>query len=332
MLARKMRLRCNGVEVGTTPMIVPAFSSRANIPIVKALEIMSETITGSILISAYDVKWAPKGFPPITFPDLIFLDSGGYEVLKDQEVSAIGFYQPESKDWNREMHLKVLKEWPKDIPTVLISFDLPLERKSTEEQIEDVKVLFNEFHETDNILKEILIKPETIRRKRIHLKDITKNIDSLTTFDILGFTEKELGKSIFDRMTTIAKIRVELDRHGIQIPIHIFGSLDTVTTPLYYFSGADIFDGLAWLRFVFHEGETLYIDSFGPKLRGMQTIRTDLDSLYMTTIALNYTYMLSLKEDLEKFQSTGKFDCFENNSKFFYDANEKLKAIVPEVK
>lgn len=327
MLARKMRLMCNGVVVGTTPMIVPAFSSKANIDICKILEIMSETITGPILISAYDARYA-KNFPSITFPDLIFLDSGGYECLRDQNVSEIGFYQPKPQPWKIEMHLDVLKEWPKDIPTVLISFDHPLERKSTEEQIEDAKVLFNEFHETDNISKEILIKPETMERKRIHLNDITKNLESLSTFDILGFTEKELGKSIFDRMTTIAKIRVEMDRLEIRKPIHIFGSLDTVTTPLYYFSGADIFDGLAWLRFVFHEGETLYIDSFGPKLHGIQT---NLDMLYMTTIALNYNYMLRLKMNLEKFQSTGKFDHFENNSDFFNDAFENLKVKVPEV-
>ena len=329
MLARKMRLMCNGVEVGTTPMIVPAFSSKANIDIVKILEIMNETIKGPILVSAYDVKWAPKGFPPITFPDLIFLDSGGYEVLKDQDVSAIGFYQPESKDWTREMHLKVLKGWPKDIPTALISFDIPSERKSTEEQIEDAKVLFNEFYEIDNILKEILIKPEKIRRKRIDLKDITKNLESLSTFDILGFTEKELGGSVFKRMSMIAKIRVEMDRLEIRKPIHIFGSLDTVTTPLYYFSGADIFDGLAWLRFCFHEGETLYIDSFGPTLP--EQIRTDLDTLYMTSIALNYDYMLSLKGDLETFQSTGKFNHFKKNGDFFKDVFENLKKRVPEV-
>jgi hypothetical protein len=216
MLARKMRLICNGVEVGTTPMIVPAFSSRANIPIVKALEIMSGTIKGPILVSAYDVKWAPKGFPPITFPDLIFLDSGGYEVLKDQGVSAIGFYQPESKDWGREMHFKVLKEWPKDIPTVLITFDDPSIRKSTEKQIMDAKDLFNNFHETDNILKEILIKPETKHSKYIHPQDIIKNLESLSTFDIVGFTEKELGSSIYKRLITIARIRVEMDRHEIR--------------------------------------------------------------------------------------------------------------------
>jgi CelD/BcsL family acetyltransferase involved in cellulose biosynthesis len=51
----------------------------------------------------------------------------------------------------------------------------------------------------------------------------------------------------------------------------------------------------------------------------------------MTTIALNYNYMLRLKMNLEKFQSTGKFDHFGNNSDFFNDAFENLKVKVLEV-
>jgi hypothetical protein len=152
MLARKMKLKLNGLEVGTTPMLVPAFSSKANIDICKTIETTSESINGPILISAYDVNYAEE-FPPITFPDLIFLDSGGYECLRDEDVSEIGFYQLEARPWNRDMHLKVVREWPKDIPTVLVSYDHPLERGPTEKQIEDAKDL---FHKTDNIFNEIL--------------------------------------------------------------------------------------------------------------------------------------------------------------------------------
>ena len=324
MLARKMKLKLNGLEVGTTPMLVPAFSSKANIDICKTIETMSEFIYTPILVSAYDVNHTEE-FPPITFPDLIFLDSGGYECLIDKDVSEIGFYQPEAHSWNSDMHLEVLQNWSTDIPTVIISYDNPSIRKSTEEQIKDAKDL---FHGMDNILKEILIKPETRDRRRIHLDDIIKNIDALSTFDILGFTEKELGNSVFDRMAMIAKIRAEMNRCDIRIPIHIFGSLDTITTPLYYFSGADIFDGLAWLRFVFHEGKTLYSSSYGPKQLG---IEKNMSIIHGTNLVLNYNYILDLKRDLETFQSTGKFDHFNYNSKFFNDSYEKLKLKIEEV-
>ncbi len=49
-------------------------------------------------------------------------------------------------------------------------------------------------------------------------------------------------------MQNIAKLRKALDKAGLNIPLHVFGSLDTVTTPLYFLAGADIFDGLTWLR------------------------------------------------------------------------------------
>ena len=48
MLARKMKLKLNGFEVGTTPMLVPAFSSKANMDICKTIKTMSEFISSVI--------------------------------------------------------------------------------------------------------------------------------------------------------------------------------------------------------------------------------------------------------------------------------------------
>ncbi len=42
-----------------------------------------------------------------------------------------------------------------------------------------------------------------------------------------------------------------MEKQGIQKPIHIFGSLDPVVSPMYFMAGADIFDGLDWIRFSF---------------------------------------------------------------------------------
>ena len=42
MLARKMKLKLNGSEVGTTPMLVPSFSSKANIDVRK--KILNKTL------------------------------------------------------------------------------------------------------------------------------------------------------------------------------------------------------------------------------------------------------------------------------------------------
>jgi len=323
-LARKLKIRLNGVEVGETPMLIPSFSSRANINVTEMIDMMNESIIGMpILISAYDVCYS--GDFPENSSDLIFLDSGGYECAIDNTISEIGYYSPEPLKWNQKSHLDTIKkweniieQWENPVPTALISYDHPTKRENIKEQINSAETLFKG---SNNVLKEFLIKPEEENEKMINLTNLTRNIDLLSSFDIIGVTEKELGSSIFDRMVNIAKIRIELDRRDINIPIHIFGSLDTITTPLYYFAGADIFDGLSWLRFIFHEGNTLYTSSAGPKLQG---IHRNMSRIQARSFDDNITYLRRLKVQLEEFEAVGNFDHFGEHSDFFSEAYNQL--------
>lgn len=327
MLARKLKLTLNGLEVGTTPMLVPSVSSRVNLPVRELLQTISAIVDGPLSISAYDYYYLKERSVPvddiISFPDLIFLDSGGYECNKDQDVSDIGLYRPDPNKWNEDMHSEVINEWSIKIPTVLISYDHPSERHPIEEQIEKANDL---FERKDRFLKEILIKPETTVSKRINTEKVMENLESLSSFDIIGFTEKELGYSIFKRMINIAKIRKVMNKKGIQIPIHIFGSLDPVTTPLYHLAGADIFDGLSWLRFAFNNGNTLCIDSFGPKF---YKAHENTKKIWIQILYKNDSYLRQLKLDLEKFQSKKTFDgesfsIFGANAEYFKKTYEDL--------
>jgi hypothetical protein len=115
----------------------------------------------------------------------------------------------------------------------------------------------------DGFMREILLKPETVDQSLLQMHSIIDNVGALASFDVIGVTEKEIGSSIFDRMRNIAALRNALNKTGLETPIHVFGSLDTVTTPMYFLAGADIFDGLTWLRFAFHEGYTVYKQNFG---------------------------------------------------------------------
>ena len=318
MFARKTDLRFQSVKVGSTPMLIPSISSRANIPIKKILETIPSYVTGPLLISSYDLLYLNREFPDISFPELIFLDSGGYEVAKEKEIADIGLYKPNAKEWNRELHKNAIDLWPNEIPTVLISYDVPNERKPIIEQVQLAREL---FQNNPQFLKEFLIKPRSHDSKFIDLKDLKENLSSINDFDIIGFTEKELGNSIFKRMIAIAKIRLMMEELGIEKPVHIFGSLDTITTPLYYFSGADIFDGLSWLRFIFDHGKTMYVDSFGPKKMGIEIV---YDDMWTISMFRNYLYLNQLTHDLEKFQATQSFDIFKENKAFFRNACKKL--------
>jgi len=315
MLSRKLKINLNGLEVGTTPMLLPSLSSRINLDVQKTLETISEFIDGPLLISALDYHVINR--PLITFPELIFLDSGGYECNKDQDVTDIGFYTCKN-DWTKQMYSEVIDTWKNEIPTVLISYDHPTIRAPTKEQIQEA---INFLSNRDGFLKEILFKPETKESRRIKPEKIIETIDDLDAFDIIGFTEKELGSSVLNRMVSIAKIRLAMDNKGLEKPIHIFGSLDTITTPLYYLAGADIFDGLSWLRYVYHTGNTLYLDSIGPKLHG---VGMNINKIWIQSIYQNYEYLRHLKSLLGRFSVSGDFDLFGDNSHFFNNSYQDL--------
>ena len=317
MLARRMTLDLDGMEIGETPMLVPSFSSRANIDVRNTIEATKGLIRGPILVSCYDVKYIER-FPALKFPSIVFLDSGGYECAKDEEFAVSGLYKPQSREWSRSIHREVVENYPKHPPTVVVSYDHPLERERIEKQIKNAKNLFRGM---DGVLREILVKPRSKKSTKIDIRDVVSSIRELCRFDIVGFTEKELGNSLLDRMTSIARIRLAMKDSNLEVPLHIFGSLDPVTTPLYFLSGADIFDGLSWIRFVFHEGDTFYMDSYGPKSEGVHMTQRQI---WATTLVKNHNYLLNLEKNLRKFQSNGDFRLLGPNQEFFKEAYSDL--------
>lgn len=324
MLARRLTLRLDGIPVETTPMLVPSISSRINIDISKVIEVISETLTGPSLISAYDMNYI-KDLPLLSKSTLTFIDSGGYECAKEHEVSEIGLYRPGALEWNRELHLETIKGLDTTPPKVIVSYDHPCERKSIDSQIRDAKSL---FREKNDVIKELLIKPESIGSNRVDIRQVIQNLDSVSPFDIIGFTEKELGRSVLERMIAIARIRKEMDKSRLNIPIHIFGSLDPITTPLYYLSGADIFDGLAWLRFIFAKDSAHYIDSQGPFNEG---IHENMGQIWAMSIAKNHNFIRRLTMDFEKYHDTGDYGCLGPKHEFYKQSYEYLKVKIGEI-
>ena len=140
---------------------------------------------------------------------------------------------------------------------------------------------------------------------------------------MIGITEKEVGNSVLARMVSIAKLRKRLNEVGLQgTPIHVFGSLDTISTPLYFLSGADIFDGLTWLRYAYRKGLTIYRHNY-----------STLDLSLSTKVHLadgkcwfeNYYYLQSLRDEMCRFLLHGDFECFSFHSELFRTAYESLQ-------
>lgn len=314
MLAQKRPLKLNGVEIERTPLLVPSFSSKGFPEVGEIVRYSSELIEGPALVSAYDLHYNEIA-PPFDFASLIFLDSGGYEASKDVDLSDFGDKKHRAKKWTPEDHDAVIRTWNPRVPSVLISYDHPRERLSVADQIVRARKIAP--GRTD-VLREILLKPETEDQTRLKIENVTKNIHSLAEFDAIGVTEKEIGSSLLERMKNIAILRVALEKAGLDTPIHVFGSLDTVTTPMYFLAGADIFDGLTWLRFAYHEGRTLYKQNYGATL-GMSIKAHVLDGICWDH---NYRYLQELQLEMRRFLKTRDFDTFKFNGELFKSALE----------
>jgi hypothetical protein len=325
MLARINILKHpSGIEL-QTPLLVSSFSSKGfrfigdedklKSESLELLKQTSEYLSETVLLSAYDLN---HYFPKLKklrdfkfFPKMVIIDSGGYETLEDYDFSE-GYKHPIiKKDWDSSLYENVLENWPEYYPAIIVSYDNGKERrKSLIHQIERANVLFREH---PNQLSDFLIKPEK-KGDSVDIQLIVDNVSLLKKFNIIGLTEKELGDSIVQRMHNIKIIRTALDKVDCRSPIHIFGNLDPFTSILYFISGAEIFDGLTWLRFAFYEGKSIYLQN----LDGLKNRIHEKDYLnYRTSLYENLIYMRNLQSEMKSFvkaysESPGEkaFECF----------------------
>lgn len=313
MLAKRRALKLNGQEIERTPLLIPSFSSKGFPEVDKIIKYSSELIDGVTLVSAYDLHYN-KISPPFEFASVIFLDSGGYEASKDMDLSDLGDRVHIAKPWSQEMHEAELAKWQPGVPGVLISYDHPEQRLSIKDQIERAKKM---APGRNGFIREILLKPETGFQTLLQIPHVVQNVHGFAEFDVIGVTEKEIGNSIIDRMKNIAKLRIALDQAGLDTPIHVFGSLDTVTTPMYFLAGADIFDGLTWLRFAFHQGQTIYKQNYGALKFGVATKAHVIDGRCWND---NYYYMKDLELEMRRFLNDHDFSVFKYHGGLFKSA------------
>lgn len=324
--AKKRHIKLNGEVVKDTPLLIPSFSSKVLPNVGAALNSMEETIGESSLVSAYDVHYSNIK-TPICFTDFLVIDSGGYECSETfvpQEGEKSNF---KPKKWNCDLYKKTLEEMQfndKITKTAIVSFDHPDIRESLDAQIRNAKSFFKDWKDK---IKIFLFKPENESEIFLNIDNIINFIQeqekNLSVFDVIGFTDKELGPSLLDRMATIVKIRNALNEKESNTPIHIFGSLDTVTTPLYFISGADMFDGLSWFKFYFKDEFVHYFNSGAYRF---ESIKKDDKKIAVTTWIHNMSQIEKLQNKMMGFLATHDFKrAFGDTlSKFFEDCKDML--------
>lgn len=327
IIARSSVLRHpTGVEI-KTPLLVPSFSSKGfdlnnknESEITNIYNIAGQYLSDTMLVSAYDIACGYMEKIDNAHVDLLFVDSGGYEVSSSYDLSTIVYRRDMDIDWTKQDLQKVYDDIPDHVPVVLVNYDHPNIRESIEAQAASAKSFFRRY---PNQLHTFLIKPEKPSQKYIQIKNLISMTNKLNGFDIIGFTEKELGKSVLERMESISKIRLALDDEGIHSPIHIYGSLDPIGSILYFCAGAEIFDGLTWLRYGYHNSMACYYGNYGVFKRGISD-SDDMIKIFM--ISDNISFLSEVKNQMLKYLNDGDFCMFGPLAEVARNAYDLLRA------
>lgn len=328
MLARRRNIRLsNGVEV-QTPLLVPSFSSMAMGPIpyaaigTKPVDticsiVHTDALVGSIeealLLSAYDIHYGflsayeslSKDFQhsPYSQARFLILDSGWYE--KDGASPGKLFIEniQETLTWEEAQYAATLDTLDANLRANAVSWDYD---GPYAEQIAKAQDFFGGRTRFASTL--LLKSPKEARFH--HFGQLSgEDVANLRAFDIVGVTEKELGETILDKLVAIARLRMLMDDAGVPAPIHVFGGLDPLSTPLYVAAGGEIFDGLGWLRYAYMGGSAfnrdaaMLLEQNSDKRWSLATTSIQLDNLNaLAELRAELQVFIHAKEDWKKFR------------------------------
>lgn len=271
MLARSRNLRLTAGPALSGPLLIPSVSSKG-FPVSAdgvteagaALELVSPDITEALLVSAYDLHHkllpdcdrflGPDHHQTIYgTPKLLVVDSGGYELNSSDFESGETKRDPYRPGaFTREQFEELADRLPKDRELLVVSYDSPDRPRGSYRNQRETAQRF--FASRTHLSSDFLLKPEH-DEELLDVAALTTEAPNLRGFNVIGVTEKELGDTLLDRLLLLARLRELLDDKGCaEIPVHVFGSLDPLLTPLYFMAGAEIFDGLSWLRYAYIDG------------------------------------------------------------------------------
>jgi hypothetical protein len=257
-----------------TPLLVPSLSSKGfgavdvgdeqqPAPAAMLRLFGGESFYEALLVSAYDIAYdqvlTPSAFrsgfagSPYGIPQFLIIDSGWYEATPGSDQGEPYEEQRDPRPWTLEKYREVLDSLDVDVRAAAVSFDT---HGPYQEQIAAAQSFFAQYERFTSIF--MLKPPGAGSYHQNQMKNLVPVADRLKAFDIVGVTEKELGNTIINRLKTLVELSETLENAEVAAPIHVFGGLDPLYTPLYYAAGAEIFDGLSWQRYGFHNGLAVY--------------------------------------------------------------------------
>ena len=299
-------------------MLIPSLSSRAGGPIpyqpslacepvlapcsIIHSESLIDGIDESLLVSSYDIHYKllidsgafRSGFKRSRYaqPRILFIDSGWYEKGGSSLDKQFGENQYESLQWEESEYRSIIDNLDGDIRAIVVSWD---HFGSYPEQIAAGQDFFGN---RTAIASTMLLKPPNNSGVHDFGKFSGEDFSNLRAFDVIGVTEQEIGESVLERLVNITRLRRHLDDAGVESPIHIFGGLDPLYTPLYFAAGGELFDGLGWLRYAYREGIAMHRDTAAILDRQITRRRV---STWMSVFLQNLDELRRLSQDLRLF-------------------------------
>lgn len=287
------------VGVGT-PLLVPSFSSRGFPDVATLYDGLRNDLYGVCLVSAFDLATKRLRVELRDVADVVVLDSGVYET-RPLAVAADGYHPPALTDgWTRDAYRACLRTVGSDTNVVAVSFDHygPL--------AEQIDLALGDFSETPSAASDFLLKPTTTERL-IDVHEIRANASRVSSFDVLGVTERELGDSLVERCRNLVALRDVLDEVGLNLPIHVFGAITPGAVLAYFFAGADIFDGLNWLRFVY---ETTGLRPIAESALDEHEWSVMDGPRFARQAVRNLRFLRRLQDTMRSYCATGDLDAF----------------------
>ncbi len=172
----------------------------------------------------------------------LFLDSGGFELQYSN-----------NDDWNPEKYKQVILELN---PHFYVGYDRIPSYERTSHTSEVISKSIDFLKKSDKSKQKVLLIHFSPKNNpQLEIKEIVEIIYQNYEFiDIIGFPEREIGSNIIQSCQFIKLFRDQLEKRQILKPIHIFGCFDPISVILFVLAGADIFDGLGWLKSSFDNG------------------------------------------------------------------------------
>ena len=289
--------RVHKLGVGT-PLIAPSFSSRGFPYICDIWEEFRHKLYGVCLISTFDVAAGRIPVDAAGMINVVILDSGLYETK--QEWVEFGFLHAPSSGvkWTRKRYHEIVKGTAKSGNVMLVNFD---HVGKLEEQICRAS---EDFSLAPHAASDFLVKPAD-GVAWVNIPKLSQHLEALKQFNVIGITAREAGDSFLKRCSSIVMLRDLLNDAGLDTPIHVFGAINPYEVLTYFLCGADIFDGLNWLRLAYRIHASVSIDESA--MEDMNWNLSDLD-LFIEECTGNLRFLYRLQETLQRYATNSDLE------------------------